>query len=316
MIADVPHDPIVSFAQNREDVVLWRALGGVTAGRYVEIGANHPTTFSVTRAFYDHGWSGITVEPIGEFVDMHRSERPRDAQVQAAVVARPQEFVTLFQIDGTGLSTTREEYSTVHQSHGWSPHATTVPAFTLDQILDAEQWRTHDTHFMVIDVEGAEAEVLTGVDLTEWRPWVVVVESTEPLSATPTHQEWESILTDADYEFCMFDGVSRFYVAGEHAELLREHLAYPACALDPFIDDRLRTTELDRDAAGTQVVHWRTIALTQWADALAEALERSRGGDEAERLRRELEAMRQTLSWRITWPLRFVRLMAGRVRSR
>src|SRR5665647_1684669 len=48
MIANVPHDPIVSFAQNREDVVLWRALGGVTAGRYVEIGANHPTTFSLS----------------------------------------------------------------------------------------------------------------------------------------------------------------------------------------------------------------------------------------------------------------------------
>jgi hypothetical protein len=114
----------------------------------------------------------------------------------------------------------------------------------------------------------------------------------------------------------MFDGVSRFYVAVERAQLLREHLAYPACALDPFIDDRLRTTEQDRDAASTQVVHWRTIALTQWADALAEALERSRGGDEAERLRRELEAIQHTLSWRITGPLRSVRLMLGRIRSR
>lgn len=316
MIAVVPVPPIVSYAQNREDVVLWRALSDVAAGRYVEIGANHPTTFSVTKAFYDHGWSGITVEPIEEYVLLHRTERPRDTQVRAAVVDQPVDEVTLYQIDSTGLSTTRQEYSTVHEAHGWTPHAETVPGFTLDQILDDQQWREHPTHFMVVDVEGAEADVLAGVDLRAWRPWVVIVESTAPLSTTQTHHEWESMLLDAGYVFCMFDGVSRFYVAQEHVEQLGAALSYPACALDPFIDDRLRTTELDRDAALEQVVHWRTVALTQWADAIAAAAGRGQGGDEAEQLRREILAIQQTLSWRVTKPLRSARLMASRVLGR
>ena len=32
----------VSYAQHGEDVVLWRALGSVTPGRYVEVGAKEP----------------------------------------------------------------------------------------------------------------------------------------------------------------------------------------------------------------------------------------------------------------------------------
>ena len=55
--------PFDSFAQNGEDVVLWRALGHIANGRYVDVGANHPTNDSVTRAFYDRGWRGIAIEP-------------------------------------------------------------------------------------------------------------------------------------------------------------------------------------------------------------------------------------------------------------
>jgi FkbM family methyltransferase len=306
-------DPIISYAQNREDVVLWRALGDIERGRYVEIGANDPRMLSVTRAFYDRGWSGVTVEPMAEYVAMHRTERPRDSQVEAAVVSRPQKSVTLFQIDGTGLSTTRSEYRAAHKSRGWSSHATTVPAMTLDQILDAEDRREGDTHFLVIDVEGAEGEVLAGVDLRRFRPWVVVVESTAPLSVEQTHAEWEPLLTGADYEFCLFDGVSRFYVAKEHAARLGEALSYPACALDQFVDERVVRAEEERDAAAQQVAHWREIAVTTWADALVRSKQVWDAGHGAPALQAEIDALKQTLSWRITLPLRKVRGLLSRI---
>ena len=53
----------VSYAQNWEDVMLWRALGHVGQGFYVDVGAFSPDEHSVTRAFYDLGWSGINIEP-------------------------------------------------------------------------------------------------------------------------------------------------------------------------------------------------------------------------------------------------------------
>ena len=77
--------PFVSYAQNREDVVLARALKHVERGRYVDVGANDPVADSVTYAFYDRGWSGIAVEPVPMYADRLREIRPRDRIVQAAV---------------------------------------------------------------------------------------------------------------------------------------------------------------------------------------------------------------------------------------
>ena len=76
----------VSFAQNGEDVVLWRALGGIENGRYVDVGANDPSLLSVTRAFYDRGWSGLCVEPDPVLAPIFQAERPRD-QVLTAVIS-------------------------------------------------------------------------------------------------------------------------------------------------------------------------------------------------------------------------------------
>ena len=57
----------ISYAQNNEDVLLWRALGHVRDGFYIDVGANDPVEHSVTKAFYDAGWRGISIEPLPAF---------------------------------------------------------------------------------------------------------------------------------------------------------------------------------------------------------------------------------------------------------
>jgi hypothetical protein len=55
--------PFISYGQNSEDVVLWRALRDIGTGFYVDVGAGDPKEDSVTHAFYERGWSGINIEP-------------------------------------------------------------------------------------------------------------------------------------------------------------------------------------------------------------------------------------------------------------
>ena len=86
---------------------------------------------------------------------------------------------------------------------------------------------------MKIDAEGTEANVLLGMDFNRFRPWVVVVEATEPLSQAKTIEKWESILIDANYRCAYFDGLNEFYVAGEKAELVHQ-LAVPPNVFDEF----------------------------------------------------------------------------------
>lgn len=61
---------IISYAQNYEDVILWRALGGLEDGFYLDVGANDPEELSVTKWFYDQGWHGINLEPSEEYYQL------------------------------------------------------------------------------------------------------------------------------------------------------------------------------------------------------------------------------------------------------
>ena len=72
---------------------------------------------------------------------------------------------------------------------------------------------------MSIDVEGAEDVVLQGLSLVRHRPWVLCIEAVAPGTTIPSHMKWEAAILSKDYAFVTFDGVNRWYVAAEHADL-------------------------------------------------------------------------------------------------
>ena len=63
---------MITYAQNFEDVMLERALKSVSAGTYIDVGAWHPEFDSVTRHFYERGWSGINIEPVPAHYELFR----------------------------------------------------------------------------------------------------------------------------------------------------------------------------------------------------------------------------------------------------
>src|SRR3989442_545474 len=73
----------VSYAQNFEDVMLWRALRHVAHGFYIDVGAGHPDESSVTRAFYDRGWRGLNIEPSEHYFQRLAAARPLDTKLPA-----------------------------------------------------------------------------------------------------------------------------------------------------------------------------------------------------------------------------------------
>jgi len=223
-----------SFSQNGEDVVLWRALQEIDGGRYVDVGANDPRRFSVSMGFYNRGWSGVTVEPDPAFAAMHRAERPRDMMVEAAVTTKDGDNITFHVVDGTGLSTVDPNLAAAHARAGFDTHDIEVTTRTIDSILEEAGWEGLDIHFMSIDTEGSEREVLESIDLSVWRPWVLVVEATAPLSTQSTRELWEERVFEAGYRFCLFDGLSCYYVADERADALGRALSYPSCVLDDY----------------------------------------------------------------------------------
>lgn len=279
---------LISFAQNGEDVVLWRALGHVENGFYIDIGACDPTELSVTRLFYDHGWSGINVEPAREYYERCVAERPRDLNLNAAVTARAGE-VRFLNVPGTGLSTTLDDIATKAASHGFTVEARDVPALSLADVCAKAQRDT--IHFLKIDVEGGEQAVLEGADFQRFRPWVVLVEATVPLSTERNDAQWRHLLLDAGYEQAYFDGVNLYFVAREHRELA-EKLAIPPNALDDYKPVALHEAEQRVAALSTSLASAEarlqdaTQAAARELATTREALEQERGAVEREQRRR------------------------------
>ncbi|HEX2721345.1 MAG TPA: hypothetical protein VHM24_00405, partial [Gemmatimonadaceae bacterium] len=69
---------VISYAPNFEDVLLARAFRDIREGFYIDIGARDPLDGSVSKFFYDSGWSGINIVLSDESLDRLTAGRPRD----------------------------------------------------------------------------------------------------------------------------------------------------------------------------------------------------------------------------------------------
>ena len=239
----------VSYAQNGEDVLLWRVLGSVEAGFYIDAGACHPVTDSVTQAFYERGWRGINVEPVPEAATAFPPARPRDVNLRVALSDRPG-TLPFYEVEGTGLSTLSAESAAHQRRLGRRVLEHEVEVTTLAEVC--RQHAPPVVHFLKVDVEGLEESVLRGADFQACQPWLILVEATVPNSTISTHRTWEPILTRAGYEFLYFDGLNRYYASASKAAAFRPHFQTPANPMDCFQTHREQSTQAALEQARRQ----------------------------------------------------------------
>jgi FkbM family methyltransferase len=293
----------ISYAQNYEDVMLFRALRDIEDGFYVDVGANSPDEHSITRAFYERGWRGINIEPVIEFHQQLLAARPRDINLPVAISDRTG-FIDFHDVTGTGLSTISPKIAENHRAAGYKVVKRNVVVDTLDEVF--RRYVSGDVHFLKIDVEGAEDAVLRGVSLVDVRPWIIIVEATAVFSEVQTHASWDHLLTDRGYSFVYFDGLNRFYVAEEHPELAPSFKSPPnvfddwmrvgdrqahdkANVLSAKLWEEHEAHRVERDALIAQIEEWKARA------------EAHRIGEEEHRVRRvELEARLSSLERRLS----------------
>jgi FkbM family methyltransferase len=261
----------ISYAQNFEDVLLWRALKNITNGFYIDVGANDPKIDSVTKAFYDAGWSGINIEPVVRFYEKLQNHRPRDLNLNYAVSSEAGE-VTIYDVDVSGWATLDKSVADNFKLKGKTTKSYSVEAKTLKAIC--RDCAKSEIHFLKIDVEGFELEVLKGADFTTYRPWIVVIESTKPDSQVEDYEKWEEILIRSDYLFAFFDGLNRYYIAQERREL-HSHFKCPPNCFDAFIISN----------------HYEALIAAQ------------KSNEEILRAKARIKSLISSQSWKITEPL-------------
>ena len=297
--------------------MLWRALKHIEKGCYVDVGAQHPVIDSVSKAFHERGWRGVHIEPVPEYARLLRQDRPDETVLEVAL-SDIEGTLELNVIPDTGLSTAVDAYARRHHTEqGLDCRRIRVPVLTLKSALQSLAGK--DVHWLKIDVEGLEGQVLKGWDSQALRPWVMVIEAIVPGSTETDYASWDPILTAANYQFVYFDGLNRFYIAKEHAELAVAFSSPPNVFDDVLLTAgsavcrqlvtsyQARESELAAQAEARVAQAEASVAQAEARVAQAEA--------HVAQIVGQLRDMLNSRSWRVTMPLRLVGGELRRVRA-
>ncbi len=166
-----------SFSQEGEDLIVQNLLKGRKSGFYVDVGAHHPFRFSNTYSFYLKGWHGINIDARPGSMDLFKTFRPRDINLELAISDRVDVLtyhlfndpaLNSFSLDLSNEREALDEYHIVDRRE--------ITTCSLKSVLDSHIPANTQITFMSIDVEGLDFKVLSSNDWDTYRPELLIVE--------------------------------------------------------------------------------------------------------------------------------------------
>ena len=162
------------YSQRGEQTYILEALDGVSAGRFLDVGACHPTCFSNTRALFELGWSGVMIEPSPGPLQSLLLEYAREPRIQIVAAA------VSFETGLAEMHATEDLTSTIDEAH-WQRWKTIckfyakyyVPTLTLADIFNRFGG---DFAFVNIDAEGISGRLAMALLETECIPRCLCIE--------------------------------------------------------------------------------------------------------------------------------------------
>lgn len=221
----------IYYSQTYEDYILAYVFKNMDTGFYVDVGANDPNIFNVTRFFYERGWRGVNIEPNVDLFKKIVQYRPRDFNYNYGISNAEGNFKFYQQTKDDDhlmpLSTFDKAIAERHKKEGINFTEILVPITTLNNLL--AKIAIPEITFISIDVEGFEKQVIESINLAKYRPVVLCIEATQPGTDIPSYMGWEKIVLDNNYVLAMSDGMNRYYLHKSHIELLPRFIDIDRC---------------------------------------------------------------------------------------
>lgn len=162
------------YSQGAEQHTILKCLSHLPIpGRFLDIGAYHPTVFSNTRALYELGWSGVMVEPAPEpFLSLLKEygNDERITLISAAVGFH--KGLSVLHATADALSTTEIDHVEKWRGVAKYDGRFHVPTITIGDILN--QFGAFE--FVSIDTEGTSAGLFKELLRSGMLPFVICVE--------------------------------------------------------------------------------------------------------------------------------------------
>jgi FkbM family methyltransferase len=183
--------PQLCWAQDGEDLLFAELFPA--SGFYVDIGANHPDRYSVTKLLYQRGWNGLNVDASPGFKQLFDSRRPNDTNIESLVGTPRTEM--FYEFSESTLSTLNAARAKQLQQLGWELSGQrNVEVRDLNVLLQENMPPEKRIDLLSIDVEGEELNLLSTLDWDRWDIQRCLIEIVEPAYLIPEHLVAQQLL--------------------------------------------------------------------------------------------------------------------------
>lgn len=220
-----PRGCIEFRSQFGEDLWIWDVLDRQTEGFFIEVGAFDGYHYSVSYALEMMGWNGLLIEALPGPFAMCKAKRANSRVVNSALGRRGASGTTKF------VSVQDQYGGMLSYAEAKSDHARTIaenkfktttietPLTSMDELLKEH---SGPIDAAVIDVEGAEVDVLSGFDLDKHKPRLLILEDNEG-GKNPALGNY---MATKPYIFAGWLAVNRLYVRADEEKMLERLKRY------------------------------------------------------------------------------------------
>jgi FkbM family methyltransferase len=166
---------ITSYSQFGEDRFIERYFRPGYKGIYVDVGCNHPISFSNTWKLYLKGWSGVSIDANPEVIGSYCKVRPRDIAIARVISCNEKPVDFYFSNHSNLVSGIGEKSNGNWPRTRQNSHVVKVTPVRLFNVLKEFQI-PFNFDLLSIDTEGSELDVLESLNLTLYRPKLILVE--------------------------------------------------------------------------------------------------------------------------------------------
>ena len=159
---------------DKEDLNILNFFKDKRDGFYVDVGCFHPLDRNNTYLLYLKNWRGINID-ISQFsIDLFNFLRPDDFNLKCAVSENNKIIRTYFQKELSQLSTTDELQA--KKAFQGKIKTQEVQSYSLDHIIENSKFCNKEIDLLDIDVEGADYQVLLGLNFEKYKPKLICIE--------------------------------------------------------------------------------------------------------------------------------------------
>lgn len=157
-----------------EDLAAIKFFKNKKKGFYVDIGCYHPTHINNTYLLYKKGWNGINIDVSQFSIDLFKFMRPDDLNYKCAVSETNKKVNLYYQKEHSQLTSINK--LTAKKFIKGRLKKKIINSYSLEEILSWGKYKDYEIDFLDVDVEGADLQVLKGLNFSKRKPKLICVE--------------------------------------------------------------------------------------------------------------------------------------------